>query len=80
MKHRFLVHTLNHTTLLVDITTVGLPAEYPPEGTPQPVSSRRFQTWRDAEQYLLGMGAHQEQLSSTFERVKKDGTAVITIV
>jgi hypothetical protein len=81
MKHRFLVHDLNHTTLLVDITAVGLPEEiYPPEGTPQPVSSRRFKTWRDAEQHLLGMGANQEQLRSTFEQAKKNSVAVLTIV
>jgi hypothetical protein len=81
MKHRFLVHGLNHTTLLVDITAVGLPGEiYPPEGATQPVSSRRFQNWRDAEQYLLGTGAEPEQLSRMPERLKKDGVAVITIV
>jgi hypothetical protein len=81
MKHRFLVHNLNHTTLLVDITAVGLPAEiYPPEGVPQPVAARRFQNWPDAEQYLLGMGADPEHLSRTLEGIKKNGTAVITIV
>jgi len=81
MKHRFLVHSLNHTTLLVDITAIGLLGEiYPPEGLPQPVSSSRFQNWRDAEQHLLGMGADPEQLSSALEHAKKNGVAVLTIV
>ena len=80
MKHRFLVHSLNHTTLLVDITAVGLPTEiYPPEGKPEPVSSRRFQSWRDAEQYLLKMGTEQDELDRMLERTKKDGVAVLTI-
>ena len=81
MKHRFLIHSLNHTTLLVDITAVGLPTEiYPPEGKTEPLSSRRFQSWRDAEQYLLGMGAAPDQLDRMLEREKKDGVAVLTIV
>ena len=80
MKHRFLIHSLNHTTLLVDITQIGLPNEiYPPEGKLQSVPSLRFQTWRHAEQYLLGLGAAQGPLDATVEKLKKAGVAVLTI-
>ncbi len=80
MKHRFLVHTLNHTILLVNITEIGLPGEvYPPEGKAQPVLSLRFQTWHDAEQYLLGLGASQGALTKTVESLKKAEIAVMTI-
>jgi len=80
MKHRFLIHSLNHTTLLLDITEIGLPAEvYPPEGKPQAVQSLRFQTWHAAEEHLLGLGASQRSLSAAIESLKKAGAAVLTI-
>jgi hypothetical protein len=80
MKHRFLIHSLNHTTLLVDITEIGLPTEiYPPEGKSQPVHSLRFQTWHAAEQYLLGLGASQLSLTTTDASLKRAGLAVLTI-
>lgn len=67
-------------TLLVDITQIGLPNEiYPPEGKLQSVPSLRFQTWRHAEQYLLGLGAAQGPLDATVEKLKKAGVAVLTI-
>ena len=80
MKHRFLIHSLNHTTLLVDITEIGLPTEvYPPEGKSQAVPSLRFQTWRAAEQHLLRLGASQRSLSATVESLEKAGVAILTI-
>ncbi|MGP8156664.1 MAG: hypothetical protein ACLQMT_07360 [Candidatus Acidiferrales bacterium] len=78
--HRFLIHKLNHTTLLVDITEIGLPREiYPPEGKLQTVPSLRFRSWNHAEQYLLGLGASQKSLSAAVESLKKAGVAVLTI-
>jgi hypothetical protein len=80
MKHRFLIHSLNHTTLLVDISEIGLPAEiFPPHGKPQPMPSLRFQAWNDAAQYLLGLGASQGSLNTTVESLTKIGVAVLTI-
>ena len=36
MKHRFMIHALNHTYLVVDITSIGPPTEiYPEEGKEQ---------------------------------------------
>ena len=73
MKHRFLIHELNHTTLLVDITGIDLPTEiYPSEGKSQTVPSLRFPAWRHAEHHLLQVGANQE--------VRRTGVAVLTIV
>jgi hypothetical protein len=44
---------VNHTTLLVDISEIGLGTEvYPPLGKTQPVPSIRFQTRHDAEERL----------------------------
>jgi hypothetical protein len=80
MKHRFLIHSLNHTPLLIDISEIGLPTEiYPPEGKSQPVLSIRFQSWRNAEDYLSRLGATRELLEPLAENVKKAGTAVLTI-
>jgi hypothetical protein len=81
MKHRFLIHNLNHTTLLVDITEIGLPSEIlPPEGKSQPVPSLRFQGWQAVEQHLLRLGAGQDALIRLRDGLKKIGVAVLTIV
>jgi hypothetical protein len=77
MKHRFLIHSLNHTILSVDVTAIGLPTKvYPPEGKLQSIHSLRFQTWHTAEGYL----ASQRSLSTATESLKKAGVAVLTIV
>ena len=80
MKHRFLIHELNHTTLLVDISDIGLPAEIlPAGGKSQPVSSLRFQSWQAAEEYLRSQGACQESLIRVKDELKKVGVAALTI-
>jgi hypothetical protein len=81
MKSRFLLHSLNHTIVLVDITKIGLPNEsYPPEGKPQPVSALRFQSWKSAETYLLGLGATSGMIDQTSSQLHKTSVAVLTIV
>ena len=81
MKHRFLIHSLNHTSLLVDITSVGLPiAILPPEGKPQTVPSLRFQTWADAKRYLGGLGATTEDLDRAEVNLKRTSVALLTIL
>ena len=80
MKHRYLIHSLNHTILLVDITEIGLPDEvYPPEGREQLVSSLRLQSWLAAEQFLLRAGAEKKQLARAWDLLKAKGVAVLTI-
>ena len=81
MKSRFLLHSLNHTIVLVDITKIGLPNEiYPPEGKPQSVSALRFQTWKNAETHLLGLGATSGVIDQTYSQLHKTSVAVLTIV
>lgn len=77
MKYRFLIHSLNHTVLVVDITKIGLPTHiFPPEGEEQMVPSLRFQSWRQAEEYLRGLGADQKAI----EAARAGHTAVLTVV
>jgi hypothetical protein len=81
MKHRFLIHELSHTTLLVDISDIGLPAELlPPEGKLQSVPSLRFQGWHVAEQHLRGKGAGERALIDAKNELERAGVAVLTIV
>jgi hypothetical protein len=81
MRHRFLLHSLSHTVLVVDITAIGLPAEiYPPDGETKTVPSLRFQSWEDAEQYFLRLGADAQTLQETFQRLTKLGVGGLTIV
>jgi hypothetical protein len=81
MKHRFLIHELNHTFLLVDITGIGLPNEiYPPEGKQQSVQSLRFQAWHDVERYFRSLGSSQEALDRMSADLKMAQVAVLTIV
>jgi hypothetical protein len=80
MKHRFLVHALNHTILLVDITAIGLPVDiYPHEGRPQTVPTLRFQAWSRARQNLQGLGASEERLDEIETILKRASVAVLTI-
>jgi hypothetical protein len=81
MRYRFLIHELNHTALLVNITEIGLSTEIlPREGQAQSVPSLRFRSWRDVEHYLLGLGASQEALDAAKEGLQKVGVVVLTII
>ena len=78
---RHLIHEMNHTILVVDATPIGLPTEiYPVRGKEQPLSSFRFQSWQDAESFLLGMGAKSELLHQTRDSLKATSLAVLTIL
>jgi hypothetical protein len=80
VKHRFLLHQLNHTILCVDITEIGLSNEiYPPEGKNQMVLSTRFQSWKSAEAYLLQKGASEEGLGQALVQLNKAQLSALTI-
>jgi hypothetical protein len=80
MKHRFLVHNLNHTVLLVDVTPIGIPSEIDlPEVKPQTVPALRFRSWTLAETYLTERGAGNSALQGLQEALKKNGAGVLTI-
>jgi hypothetical protein len=80
MKHRFLLHSLSHTFLVVDITGVLMQAEScPKEGQDQTVPVLRLRSWRDAERHFLRLGADAEALGAATEWLRKAGVAVLTI-
>ncbi len=72
MKHRFLLHSLSHTFLVVEITELS--------AQNQTVPFVRFQNWTDAEQYFLAMGATPESVAETLAWLQRCSTAVLTIV
>ena len=81
MRHRFLIHEVNHTTFLVDITAIGFSKDMlPSEGAFQSVPSLRFRSWNDAEKHLLGFGARDESLATARDGLRKNGVAVLTIL
>jgi hypothetical protein len=49
-------------------------------GQEHTVPLRRFQSWRDAEQYLVESGADTGVLQRTTTSLKQTGMAVLTIV
>ena len=80
MPSKFLIHDVSHTTLLVDLTEIGLPVEvYPPEGKIQFVPTLRFHSWRDAERYLIGLGADEDSLKSVKSLLMKTSVTMLTI-
>jgi hypothetical protein len=78
---RFLIHSLSHTFLVVDITKIGPPTEICPEaGKEQIVPSLRFQSWKDVERFFLSRGANAEVVVQTSAQLKRTSVAVLTIV
>jgi hypothetical protein len=81
MKHRFLLHSLSHTWLIVDITAIGLPNEiYPEEGKKQTVPALRFQNWTHVERYLRSQGADSDEIECLSVALKRYSVGVLTIV
>jgi hypothetical protein len=80
MKHRFLLHSLNHTVLSVDITEIGTPKTViESEGQKQAVPSIRFRTWSHAEEYFTKLGANSDSLVKVADNLRKTNLAVLTI-
>jgi hypothetical protein len=80
MQPRYLLHHINHTILVVDISSVGIADEiYPSEGKAYALSSLRFQTWQSAEQFLLRVGANRTALAKTWSALKSSSVAVLTV-
>jgi hypothetical protein len=81
MKHRFLIHKLNHTVLAVDVSAISLP-DYIIEDTghEQSVPSIRFTSWSHAEKYFSSLGATPKVLAGVSESFGKTGLAVLTLV
>ena len=81
MKHRFLLHSLNHTILVVDITEIGATIEIKPrtENT-KFVPALRFVNWKEAEQFFRAKEASEDCIESTRAMLNKSGVAVMTLV
>ena len=80
MKHRFLLHSVNHTPVVVDITQFGLPSKvFPATGENTTIPARRFQAWKDAEEYLLRLGADARALGRALEQLEQAGVSMLTI-
>lgn len=78
---KFLIHSVNHTCLLVDITAIGLPTEiFPPQGKQQTVPTLRFQSWSSARQYLHGLGATEQQLDGVEADTRRTSVSVLTVI
>jgi hypothetical protein len=77
-RRRYLVYEVNHTVLLVDTTSVGLPNEiFPPEGKEYNLPSLRFQAWQWAEKYLLEGGTSRNDLEKTRAALSKTSVALL---
>ena len=81
MKHRFLLHSLSHTILVVDISGFGMAIEVNPRtGNTRMVPALRFINWKETEQYFRANEADDETIEQTQAQLSKHNTAVMTIV
>ena len=79
MKHRFLLHSLNHTILVVDITQFGIDIDTP-MGNTKMVPALRFVNWKEAAQFFRAKEASDDTIDLTRASLDKSGVAVMTVV
>jgi hypothetical protein len=78
MKYRFLIHSLSHATVAVNIT--GLSANIAGVGVNgNSLPFIQFMSWDRARQHFLELGAGQESVEATEEQLKRTSVAVLTI-
>ena len=76
---RYVLHEINHTVLLIDITPISIPREiFPPEGKAENLLSLRFQTWKWAEKFLLNSGVSRDNLNKTQDSLTKTSMAIVS--
>jgi len=82
MKHRFLIHALSHTVLVVDISQFGVEIEASNvrTGNAKIVPAVRFPVWKEAEQYFRANGADAETIENAQTQLDQEGIVVMTIV
>ncbi len=81
MKHRFLLHSLNHSILVVDISQFGVAIEINSRtGNTTMVPALRFINWREAEHYFRAKEADTDTIERTHAQLSNNNTAVMTIV
>jgi hypothetical protein len=77
-RRRYVLHEINHTVLLIDITSISIPREiFPPEGKAEDLLSLRFQSWEWAEKFLLDSGASRDNLDKARDSLTKTGVAIV---
>jgi len=80
MKKRFLLHSLSHMILAVDITSEGV-QESPLGGKlPDSVPILRFGSWDAAASYLEGLGAGISLIDQSRSALERSGAASLTIL
>lgn len=77
MRHRFLLHALNHTVLVVDVTEVKLEM---PIGQTKMVPALKFTNWEEVKKHLSARGADEDALRNVRSKLTEVGIAVITIL
>jgi hypothetical protein len=80
MKHRFLLHSMSHMTLAIDITHEGLLSGASGLEEQDKVPILRFGSWAAAASYLISMGADKHLLEQAAVLLERTGTASITIL
>jgi len=66
MKHRFLLHSLNHTILVVDISQSGIPIQINSRtGNTTMVPALRFLNWKEAERFFRAKEADEDTIEKT---------------
>ena len=81
MTHRFLLHSINHSLLVVDISQVGVASKFQPQtGIVEMVSALRFINWEEATLYFREKGADDETIRKSSAMLIKTSAAVMTIV
>jgi hypothetical protein len=81
MKHRFLLHSLSHTILVVDVSQIGIELQIDGRGPDtQAVPTFRFRSWKDAAQFLRAKEADDDTIAKAGLSLRRNCVALITVV
>jgi hypothetical protein len=79
MKHKFLLTSLSHRVVGVDITAVDKRWEVSEGFTGRNVPVAVFRSWSSAEAYFRFLGAEEVTLKEALRLLKGTGAAILTI-
>jgi hypothetical protein len=79
MKHIFLVSSLSHRVVSVDVTPVDPRWEVSEGFTGRSVPAAVFRSWNSAEAYFRLLGAEEVNLKQALHLLKSTGAAVLMI-
>ncbi len=75
MKHRFLLHSLNHRIVIVDISSLDLGSTVDRGSVPFIWAA----SWNEVARYLKNLQASDELIEHTRQSLQEQNTAVVTI-